>query len=154
MHKLAVPMLALAMVPASARLANAADHGPVFGLATPTNPKGGWSLDLGVNGREGAVGSAAALEGELSYGLTENLKLSASGPVVFQPDPYPHSSVTTNTPLAPISADSPGGDSNSRICRASVSRAPLLRAFSFRDRKRKLAFTGIFGADWATWSEP
>jgi len=32
----------------------AADHGPVFGLATPTNPKGGWSLDLGVNGRSGA----------------------------------------------------------------------------------------------------
>ncbi|MGI8958746.1 MAG: hypothetical protein ACR2IV_03090 [Bryobacteraceae bacterium] len=28
----------------------AADHGPVFGLATPTNPQDGWSLDLGLNG--------------------------------------------------------------------------------------------------------
>jgi len=27
------------------------------------------------------------LEAELSYGLTQNLKLAVSGPVVFQPDP-------------------------------------------------------------------
>jgi hypothetical protein len=33
----------------------AADHGPVFGLATPTNPQGGWSFDLGVNGRGGCA---------------------------------------------------------------------------------------------------
>ena len=83
-----------------AQLVSGADHGPVFGLATPTNPKGGWSFDLGVNGRGGAAGGASNLEAELSYGLTENLKLSASGPVVFQPDPYPRSSVTTNTPVS------------------------------------------------------
>ena len=75
----------------------AADHGPVFGLATPTNPKGGWSFDLGVNGRGG---SASNLEAELTYGLTPNLKLAVSGPLVFQPDPYPRSSVTTNTPIS------------------------------------------------------
>jgi hypothetical protein len=73
----------------------AADHGPVFGLATPTNPKGGWSFDLAVNGRSG---TASNLEGLLSYGITQNVKVSVSGPVVFQPDPYPRSSVTTNTP--------------------------------------------------------
>ena len=72
--------------------------GPVFGLATPTNPKGGWSFDLGVNGRERRT--ASTLEAELSYGLTQNLKLAVSGPVVFQPDPYPRSSVTTNTPIS------------------------------------------------------
>lgn len=76
---------------------NAADHGPVFGLATPTNPKGGWSFDLGVNGRSG---TASSLEAELSYGLTPNVKLAVSGPVVFQPDPFPRSSVTTNTPIS------------------------------------------------------
>jgi hypothetical protein len=76
---------------------NAADHGPVFGLATPTNPKGGWSLDLGVNGR-GAT--ASTLEAELTYGLTPNIKLAVSGPVVFRADPYPRSSVTTNTPIS------------------------------------------------------
>ena len=76
---------------------NAADHGPVFGLATPTNPKGGWSFDLGVNGRSG---TASSLEAELSYGLTENLKLAVSGPVVFEPDPFPPSTVTANTPIS------------------------------------------------------
>ncbi len=79
----------------TATLVHAADHGPVFGLATPTNPKGGWSFDLAVNGRSG---TASNLEALLSYGVTQNLKLSVSGPVVFQPDPYPRSSVTTNTP--------------------------------------------------------
>lgn len=79
---------------------SAADHGPVFGLATPTNPQGGWSFDLGVNGRGGSAGVSSTLEAELSYGFTQNLKLSVSGPVVFQPDPYPRSSVTTNTPIS------------------------------------------------------
>src|SRR5215471_18685797 len=74
-----------------------ADHGPVFGLATPTNPQGGWSFDLGLNGRSGV---ASALEAELSYGLTQNIKLAVSGPVVFRPDPYPRSSVTMNTPIS------------------------------------------------------
>jgi hypothetical protein len=78
----------------------AADHGPVFGLATPTNPQGGWSFDLGVNGRGGTGGVAAALEAELAYGLTQNLKLALSGPVVINPDPYARSSVTSNTPVS------------------------------------------------------
>ena len=77
-----------------------ADHGPVFGLATPTNPKGGWSLDIGVNGRGGVSGVTSTLEAELSYGLTQNVKLAVSAPLVFQPDPYPRSSVTTNTPAS------------------------------------------------------
>ena len=89
----------LAATLAAAQLASAADHGPVFGLATPTNPKGGWSFDLGVNGRGGGD-TTSTLEAELSYGLTENLKLAVSGPAVFQPDPYPRSSVTTNTPIS------------------------------------------------------
>jgi hypothetical protein len=84
----------------SARLLSAADHGPVFGLATPTNPQGGWSFDLGVNGRGGAAGASSTLEGELTYGLTQNIKLAVSGPVVFRADPYARSSVTTNTPVS------------------------------------------------------
>src|ERR1700739_5031016 len=84
----------------TAQFMRAADHGPVFGLATPTNPQGGWSFDLGVNGRGGAAGSSAALEADLSYGLTPDIKLAVSGPVVFQADPYPRSSVTTNTPAS------------------------------------------------------
>ena len=89
--------IALAAMLAPPQLASAADHGPVFDLATPANPKGRWSFDLGVNGRGGGD-TTSTLEAELSYGLTENLKLAFSGPVVFQPDPYRRSSVTTNTP--------------------------------------------------------
>lgn len=85
---------------AGAQVVQAADHGPVFGLATPTNPKGGWSFDLGVNGRNGAGGVSSALEAELSYGLTQNLKVAVSGPVVFKADPYARSSVTMNTPIS------------------------------------------------------
>jgi len=83
-----------------AQLGAAADHGPVFGLATPTNPQGGWSFDLGVNGRGGMGGTASTLEAELSYGLTPDLKLSISAPFVFQADPYARSSVTANTPIS------------------------------------------------------
>jgi hypothetical protein len=89
--------VAFAATLAVAQLVSAADHGPVFGLATPTNPQGGWSVDLGVNGRGS---SSSNLEAELTYGLTQNIKLAVSGPVVFQPDPYPRSSVTTNTPIS------------------------------------------------------
>jgi len=89
--------VALAALLTGTQLVNGADHGPVFGLATPTNPQGGWSLDIGVNGRDSL---SSALEAELTYGLTQNLKLAVSGPVVIQPDPYPRSSVTTNTPVS------------------------------------------------------
>jgi hypothetical protein len=78
----------------------AADHGPVFGLATPANPQRGRSFDLGVNGRGGTKGTTAAVEAELAYGITPNQKLAVSGPVVIRPDPYPRSSVTTNTPAS------------------------------------------------------
>jgi hypothetical protein len=82
---------------ATAQYLNAADHGPVFGLATPTNPQGGWSFDLGMNGRGR---HSAGLEAELSYGLTQNIKLAISGPIVFRADPYPRSSITANTPIS------------------------------------------------------
>src|SRR5947209_11089305 len=90
-------VVAFAATLAITQLSNAADHGAVFGLATPTNPEAGWSFDLGVNGRSG---TASNLEALLSYGLTQNIKLSVSGPLVFNADPYPRSSVTTNTPIS------------------------------------------------------
>ena len=90
-------VMAMAATLTVAQVGNSADHGPVFGLATPTNPEGGWSFDLGVNGRGG---TASTLEAELTYGLTQNIKLAVSGPVVFQPDAYPRSSVTSNTPIS------------------------------------------------------
>jgi len=44
----------------------ASDHGPVFGLGTPTNPKGGWSFNLGFNRR----GGSGMMQTQLSYGVT------------------------------------------------------------------------------------
>jgi len=42
-------------------LAVAAEHGPVFGLATPTNSQGEWSFDEGVFGRNTALGSQVSV---------------------------------------------------------------------------------------------
>lgn len=98
-HKCRFTVVMAALITAIPPL-RAADHGPVFGLATPTNPKGGWSFDLGVNGRGGIGGVASTLEAELGYGITQNIKLTVSGPLVFEPDPYPRSTVTTNTPVS------------------------------------------------------
>jgi len=78
----------------------AADHGPVSGLATPTNPKGEWNFDQTVNGRGGSCGATAIPEALLSYGLTPNIQLSVSGPVVIAPDKDARSSVTANTPIS------------------------------------------------------
>src|SRR5581483_7967015 len=101
MHSHAAPWMGtLTVMLAAAPYLRGADHGPVFGLATPTNPRGGWSFDLGVNGRDGTGGLSSTLEAELTYGVTPNLKLAVSAPAVFQPDPYPRSSVTTNTPIS------------------------------------------------------
>jgi hypothetical protein len=64
------------------------------------NPQGGWSFDIGVNERGGTGGVTTTVEAELAYGLTQNVKLAVSAPFVLHPDPYPRSSVTTNTPAS------------------------------------------------------
>jgi hypothetical protein len=61
----------------------ASGHGPVFGLATPTNPKGGFSADLTLMGGAGRGRNGSMLRGSLGYGVTENFKLSISAPVVI-----------------------------------------------------------------------
>ena len=45
---------------------SASDHEPVFGLGTPTNPKGGWSFNLGFN----RCGGSGMMQAQLSYGVT------------------------------------------------------------------------------------
>lgn len=61
----------------------ASGHGPVFGIATPTNAAGGWSLDLGFMGRTGEEEDGAMSRAMLTYGFTEDLQLSVSAPLVF-----------------------------------------------------------------------
>jgi hypothetical protein len=59
-----------------------AGHGPVFGLATPTNSQGEWSFDQGVFGRNTSGGSKASFRELLGYGLTPHLTLSFTLPAV------------------------------------------------------------------------
>jgi hypothetical protein len=64
-------------------LAVAAEHGPVFGLATPTNSRGEWSFDEGVFGRNTALGSQASVRELVAYGFTPHLMLSFTLPAVI-----------------------------------------------------------------------
>ena len=68
-------------------VARANEHGPVFGLATPTNVKGGWSLDVGTMDRVGSGSSGAMTRAMLTYGITQDLQISLSAPAVFSSAP-------------------------------------------------------------------
>jgi hypothetical protein len=60
----------------------ASGHGPVFGATTPTLGKGGWSFDTAWTLRASRPeGSEQMLKSMLSFGITENLQISASLPV-------------------------------------------------------------------------
>jgi len=89
-------LIALAM--SGAQLTYAAGHGPVFGLSTPTNPKGGFSFDTSLMGRYGD-GAGTMFRVTLGYGLTENLKVSVSAPLVFQAEPFPAARTAAYTPM-------------------------------------------------------
>ena len=52
-------------------------------MATPTNAKGGWSLDIGVMGRAGAGNNGSMARTMLSRGITEDFQLSLSTPAIF-----------------------------------------------------------------------
>jgi len=75
---------ALAVSIASAASAFAAGHGPVFGAATPTLGRGGWSLDQAWTFRSGDEEQRQQmLKTMLSFGVTENLQLSGSLPLAM-----------------------------------------------------------------------
>lgn len=78
--------------------AKASGHGPVFSLATPTNGKGGWSLDLGMMSRRGENEMGIMFRGMLAYGITEDLMISASVPVVFNSAPLAPGRLTSMMP--------------------------------------------------------
>jgi hypothetical protein len=80
-------------------------HGPIFGLATPTNGKGGWSLDWSFMGRQGEGETASMSETMLGYGVTDNIQLSFSAPAIFTVAPFPP---TRGTGMMPVSSDFEG----------------------------------------------
>lgn len=61
----------------------AASHGPVFGLATPTNSQGEYSFDFGVYGRSSSSGSQESFRALIGYGFTPHLTLLFTAPAVF-----------------------------------------------------------------------
>jgi len=92
----AVALLALA--PLLNTPAQASGHGPVFAMATPTNAKGGWSVDWGVMGRVGDQNSGAMGRAMLTYGITEDLQVSLSAPAVFVSAPLAPARLTGMMP--------------------------------------------------------
>src|SRR3954453_12274959 len=94
------PIFAVAVVFLSVPLARASGHGPVFGLATPTNPKGGFSADLTMMDRVGEGRNGAMLRASLGYGITENLKISISAPAIFTAEPLQPARMSAVTPMS------------------------------------------------------
>lgn len=91
-------LLGLAMLWLAPSLIHASGHGPVFALATPTNPQGGFSFDTSFMGRYSG-GSGTMFRGTLGYGLTDNLKLSVSAPLIFRAEPFIESRTAAVTPM-------------------------------------------------------
>ncbi len=91
-------MVLVSAISLSGRGAYASGHGPVFGMTTPTNAAGGWSLDVGLMGRTGEQDNGAMTRAMLSYGFTEDLQLSVSAPLVFAAAPFPPARGTAMMP--------------------------------------------------------
>lgn len=79
-------------------LANANGHGPLFGLATPTNGEGGWTLDTTFMGRGGGSNNASAFGTMLTYGITPDLQISGFAPALLTTTPLSPSQMTSMMP--------------------------------------------------------
>ena len=65
---------------------SASGHGPIFGAATPTLGRGGWSIDQAYTFRGGkgdAPQSQQMFKTMVSFGITETVQVSASIPVAM-----------------------------------------------------------------------
>ncbi len=71
----------------------AADHGPVFGYATPVNSEGEFSFDSGVFGRNGSRGTQFSTGSQIGYGLTPHLTFGVFLPATFGSGSLPESRI-------------------------------------------------------------
>lgn len=95
----AAAMLGAAALTAFPQTAFASGHGPVFGMATPTNGQAVWSFDLGVMGRIGEETDDGAMSRVmLGYGFTPDLQITFSAPIVFSSAPLPSGRMTGMMP--------------------------------------------------------
>ena len=88
-----VQLVGIACAAAWVATVAASGHGPVFGGATPTLGRGGWSLDQAWTGRFCSADqpSDQMLRTMVGYGATENLQISVSAPVPLSTGPLPPS---------------------------------------------------------------
>jgi hypothetical protein len=77
--------IALAFVAVLPASAHASGHGPVFGAATPTLGRGGWSVDQAYTFRAGdEADSQQMFKTMVSFGITETVQLSGSIPIAMK----------------------------------------------------------------------
>jgi hypothetical protein len=83
LKRMITPLVYATLICASSTTVAASGHGPVFGGATPTLGRGGWSLDEAWTGRFCSADqpSDQMFRTMLSYGATENVQVSFSVPV-------------------------------------------------------------------------
>lgn len=82
----------------------AAGHGPVFGLATPTNSQGEYSFDFGMYGRSSSSGSQESFRALIGYGFTPHLTLSFTAPAVVGDATLPPTRIQPGTDFESILA--------------------------------------------------
>jgi len=90
-------VMALTCAFALAGSACAADHGPVFGYATPVNSQRELSFDTGIFGRGGSLGTQLSTGSGLGYGLTPHVTLNAFLPAVFGSGSLPESRIVSGS---------------------------------------------------------
>jgi hypothetical protein len=79
-------LFAVLIVLCGASRSAANGHGPVFGAATPTLGRGGWSVDQAYTFRaaDGPDDSQQMFKTMVSFGITETVQLSASVPIAMR----------------------------------------------------------------------
>ena len=71
-------------IPVSHAELSASGHGPVFGAATPTLGRGGWSIDQAYTFRGGNDNDSQQMfKTMVSFGITETIQVSGSIPVAM-----------------------------------------------------------------------
>lgn len=93
-----VSLVGLCVLLLAPRSALANGHGPLFGLATPTNGEGGWTLDTTFMGRGGGGDNASAFGTMLTYGITPDLQISGFAPALLTTTSLSPSQMTSMMP--------------------------------------------------------
>ena len=79
-----VGLLTIAFTVGTCATVRASGHGPLFGAATPTLGRDGWSIDQAWAIRAADDGSGEQmLKTMIGYGITENLQISGSVPIAI-----------------------------------------------------------------------